>query len=129
MLIKTFAAGVLAASTLAAVPASAAPMNIGATPGVTQVQYGYGPGPSYGERRDYGGDNRHYGQRYDYRHRWLSPGQIRQAVRSQGFRDIRGIDRSGRVYHVRAETYRGRPVALVVSARSGEILSVRRLRG
>jgi hypothetical protein len=135
MLMKTFAAGLVAVSTLAAVPASAASMNIVAGPGVVQVQYGqgygYGNGYGSGQDRDWRGprDEHRYGNRWEYRQTTMSPREIRRALRRQGYRDVYAMDRRGRVYHVRAENYRGRPVALVVSARTGEILSVRRVHG
>ena len=59
--------------------------------------------------------------------RWLSPRQIRRILREEGFSHIEILGRNGRVYRARAEDYRGRTVIVKVSARSGEIISVKRL--
>ncbi|WP_085464547.1 hypothetical protein [Mesorhizobium australicum] len=50
--------------------------------------------------------------------------EARSIVRSEGFRNVKAIDCEGRQYQFRA-TYRGRPVIVIVSSRSGNILDVR----
>lgn len=62
---------------------------------------------------------------YEGRYR-LSCREARQIVRSEGFRDVRAVDCEGRTYQFEARR-RGRPVLVVVSSRSGEILDVSRL--
>ena len=57
----------------------------------------------------------------------LSDGQVRQLVRSQGYRDIRFADRDGRIVVVRAE--RGpRDYRITVDACRGRIVDVDRIR-
>ena len=73
----------------------------------------------------------HPGYWYEYpeRHRReLSPREVRRILRHEGFREIRFIDRRGSVYRARAENRRGRDVIVTVSARSGAILEVERVR-
>ena len=48
-------------------------------------------------------------------------------LRDSGFRQIRYLDRRGRVYQVHALNRNGRWVGLVVSAQTGEILNRYRL--
>ena len=113
MFTKTIAAGFIALTSLAA----AAPAN---ATGLS-VQIG-GPNASLVIQA---------GQR-DWRpahFRTLSPQDVRKVLRHRGYREIRYIDRKGAVYQVRAEDRRGRDYRLVVSARSGAIISAQRLRG
>lgn len=59
---------------------------------------------------------------------YLSPREVRRILRDEGFRQIEFLDRDGRIYVARAENYRGRDVIVRVSARSGTIISVERVR-
>jgi hypothetical protein len=103
------AAGLIAASTLTAMPASAAePLTGGASIQLAQ-----------------GG--------YEWEHDWedrrrLSPRELRRALRHQGFHDIEILDRGRRTYTVRAENHRGRDFILRVSARTGLVVSARPVR-
>ena len=110
MLKKTIAAGVIALGALVA----AAPAQAG---GGVSVRIDIGQ-PGY---------TKHYGDRYDY-DRTFSPREIRRILRRQGFSEIRYVDRRGSIYRARAEDWRGRDVAITVSARTGAILEVQRLR-
>lgn len=103
---KTIAAGLIAVTTLTAVPANAASFgfHFGA-PG-----WGWSPGP-------------HHGPRWQT-HR-LSQREVRGILRHQGFRFIDFLDTRGPVYQVRARKH-GRGFFLVVSARNGNILSMHR---
>lgn len=104
---KTLAAGVIALSTLAAVPASATDV---------AVKIGYnGPGWSH-----------HVGPGHQWQRARLSPNDIRHMLRRDGYRDIRFFDRRGAVYQVRASK-RGSDFFLVVNARNGQILSRHRV--
>ncbi len=109
---KTIAAGLVAITTLSAVPASAAGFN-----------FQFGPGPSYHGHHDnrggYGQDWRH-GR--DWRHDRVSTDQVRFMLRRDGYRAIRFLDDRGPVYQVRASKH-GRDFFLVISARDGEVLS------
>jgi hypothetical protein len=58
----------------------------------------------------------------------LSPREVRRILRREGFRRIEFLDRRGRSYTARAEDWRGRPVIIRVSARSGAIISVQPVR-
>lgn len=73
--------------------------------------YGYGHGHGYG----YGYGHRHF----------LSEDQVRWRLRHQGFHRIHDIDRERGRYTARARDGYGRPVFVVVSARTGEVLHVR----
>ncbi|MDZ7823156.1 MAG: hypothetical protein U5K75_03340 [Ahrensia sp.] len=57
----------------------------------------------------------------------LSPRMIAGGLHRQGFRDVRNLRFDGRNYVALAMGHRG-PVALVISARSGQIVNVDRLR-
>jgi hypothetical protein len=116
---KTIAAGLIALTSLAAVPASASSLTIefGGTPG-----YGNGYG-GHGYKWD-NYDHRDRGYRHG-RYR-LSPQEIRWILRDRGYHDIRFFDRQGAVYEVRARRH-GEAYYLVVSARSGEVLSRNRI--
>ena len=61
---------------------------------------------------------------YYYYEERISCREARAIVRSEGFRNVKAIDCEGRQYQFRA-TYRGRPVIVVISSRSGRILDVR----
>ena len=71
----------------------------------------------------------HYDRDRNWRRDTLSPKQVQRVLRRKGFSHIDIVDRERRAYKVRATDYRGRRVALVVSARDGDILSWRRARG
>jgi hypothetical protein len=86
--------------------------------------------PAYHDGYGYGWKHvGHRGDRYYSRHDYgtLTPHEVRAVLRDKGFRQIRYLDRRGRIYEVRATDYRGYRVGLVVSARNGAILSVYRL--
>ena len=111
---KHIAAGLVSLAMLAAAaPASA---------GGLSISIGVGPGHAYVPALEQV-DHRH---RHEYRHT-LSPREIRRILRREGFRNIEFLDRQGRTYTAYAETYRGRPVIVRVSARSGEVISVSRI--
>jgi hypothetical protein len=114
---STVAAGLISLAALAA-PAEAASLTV--TPAGVHVQVGaVGPVHDYGYRPGYP-----YGYgRYDL----LTPQEVRQVLRHRGYRDINYVDRDGAVYQVRATDYRGRRVGLVVSARSGAIITAYRI--
>lgn len=61
----------------------------------------------------------------DYYVERLSCREARSIVRSEGFRRVEAIDCEGSRYRFRA-TYRGRPVIVTISSRSGRILDVDR---
>lgn len=120
---KTFAAGLIAVSALVAVPASAATIGIDFT--------GRGPVVTFDNGRGYDHDRRHGHGRWDrdrHQARYLSPNEVRRILRSRGYRNINYVDRNGSVYRARAVDYRGRWVALTISARNGVILDSDRLR-
>jgi hypothetical protein len=107
MITKTIAAGFIALTTLSAVPADAASFN-----------FQFGPGPSYhGNQGGYG---------HNWQHQRVSTDQVRWMLRRDGYRGIRFFDDRGAVYQLRASKH-GRDYFLVVSARSGEILSRQRI--
>jgi hypothetical protein len=108
---KTIAAGIIALTTLSAVPANAS--------GVI-VQFGDGPNWGYHDN-GYGGGYRHHRQRSR-----LSVEEVRWMLRDSGYRAIRFFDTNGPVYQLRASK-RGRDFFLVINARSGEILSRQRI--
>ena len=111
MLLKTtLVAGTIALGSLVA----AAPAHAGGNVSVT-VQFGQ---PGY---------TKHWGG-HGYQQRALSPQEVRKALRRHGFREIRYVDRRGSVYRAQAENPRGRDVLVTVSARTGAILDVQRLR-
>ncbi len=104
---NTLAAGLVAISTLAAVPAGAAQLpNIS----IQLAQGGYGWEHDWNERRG------------------LSPRELRRALRQQGYSNIEILDRGRRTLTVQAENYRGRDYILRVSARTGAIISAQRIR-
>ena len=101
MLSKTaIAAGLIALTTLAAVPAQAS--------GLT-IKFGFG-GPAYVS----GGHGWHVGK--------LSPQQIRWVLRSKGYGAINFLDRKGPAYEVIAFKS-GKRFYVVVSSRNGAILA------
>ena len=114
---KTVAAGLVAlATSVAAAPASADSFSFRF--GVGEAQAGYHDGGSQWRyhRRD---NDRFYGT--------LTPREVRQVLRDNGFRQIRYLDRRGRVYEARATNRHGQRVGLVISARNGAILNAYRL--
>lgn len=58
----------------------------------------------------------------------LSAQDIRRALRRQGFRDIRTLERRGAIYQGRARDPAGQPVGVVVNPRNGAVLNVYRTR-
>jgi hypothetical protein len=114
----TIAAGLIALTSLAAVPANASSLTVEfGNPG-----YGTGYGGPGNEWSDHNRGDRGYRH---MRHR-LSHEEIRWILRDRGYHRIRFFDDSGRVYQVRARKH-GETYFLVVSARSGEILSRNRI--
>jgi hypothetical protein len=109
MIAKTLAAGIVAVTALAAVPANAASFNL-------QV----GPYAQWGQ---------HGGQGY-HGHRWhrpqASPAHVRAVLRNHGYRAIRFIDTRGPIYRARAVKH-GRAFIVSVNARNGQILSRHRI--
>jgi hypothetical protein len=105
---KTIAAGLIAATALTAVPASAA-----------SVQFNFGPywGPHVQER----GWRQDRGWHDRWQHQRVSTHQVRRMLQGRGYYRIRFVDRGGPVYQVRADK-RGRSFFLVINARTGEIL-------
>ena len=105
---KTIAAGLIALTSLAAIPAQAS--------GFT-VQFGF-------DRPGFGWSDNGHGHQMR-RHR-LSTQEVRWILRDRGYRNIRFLDNRGPVYELRARKH-GDAFYLVVSARSGEILSRHRI--
>ena len=115
---KTIAAGLIALTSLAAVPANAASFSIE----IGQPGYGMGYGGPRNEWTDYEDEDRGY-RHGQYR---LSRAEVRWMLRDRGYHRIRFLDDRGRVYEVRARKH-GETYYLIVSARSGEILSRNRI--
>ena len=105
----TMMAGLVALSALTAVPANAVELKIGSA-SIQLVQDRYGGEHEWSERRG------------------LSSRELRRALRQQGYRDIEVLDRNRRTLTVQAENYRGRDYILRVSARTGVVISARRIR-
>jgi hypothetical protein len=103
---KTIAAGLIALTSFAALPAQAHQIEI-------QIGSGFGVGWSDGSHVNH------------WRHR-LSPQEVRWMLRDRGYRNIRFLDDHGPVYQLRARKF-GEVYYLVVSARSGEILARNRI--
>lgn len=114
MLKTTIAAASISLATLAAVPAQAHGLN---------VEIGF-QSPGYGWSHHGHGD---YGYGYGHRHmRHLSREEVRWMLRDSGYRQIRFVDAHGAVYQLHARKH-GDTFFLVVSARTGEILSRNRI--
>jgi hypothetical protein len=110
MFLKTVAAGLVALTALAAVPANA-----------TTVAAGYYERPRWdGPRWD--------GPRWDNhrRHDKLSTREVRRILRHKGYRNINFVDRRGATYEVIAHRNH-RSYYIVVSAWSGDILARNRI--
>jgi hypothetical protein len=105
---KLIVAGLIAATTLTAVPANA---------GGLAVQFGFGA-DSYGP--GIGWKHGPYGPAWQ--HHRLSPQEVRYILHREGYRNIRFLDARGPVYQVHARRF-GRSFFLVVSARDGDILA------
>jgi hypothetical protein len=104
MIAKTsIAAALISLSMLAAVPAQASDVNI---------QIGFGGGPGWSDR----------GHGHQMRRHRLSSEEVRWILRDRGYHQIRFFDKRGPVYQLRARKH-GDTFFLVVSARTGEILS------
>ncbi len=109
------AAGLIAATTLIAVPANA---------GVT-VKFGFGA-PGYGwNHAPHGHGWKHAPYGHGWQHKTLSQRDVSRILHRQGYRHVQVLDRRGPVYQVRARKF-GRAFYLVVSARNGAILSQHR---
>lgn len=113
MLTRTIAAGLIALSTLAAVPAQATGLSV-------QV------GPGYGWSDNGHGDRRGHWRRHHRDEVRLSQEEVRWMLRDRGYRNIRFFDTRGPIYELRARK-RGDAFYLVVNARTGEILSRQRI--
>jgi hypothetical protein len=116
MLTKTtIAAALISLTTLAAVPAQASDIN---------VQIGFGA-PDYGWSDGYGHG---HGHRHGHHHRMhrISTDEVRWMLRDSGYHHIRFFDDRGPVYQLSARKH-GDMFYLVVSARTGEILSRNRI--
>jgi hypothetical protein len=114
MFLKTIAAGLVALTALAAIPANA-----------TTIAAGYYEQPRWdGPRGD--------GPRWDHRRgdRWrnhnLTAQEVRYVLRDKGYRNITFVDARGRNYEVVARKGH-RHYLMVVSARDGDIISRNRL--
>ncbi len=107
---KTIAAGLVALTTLSAVPANAASFSIQ-----------FGGGRNWGHHDSYG---HNYGRRHESRR--LSTDEVRFMLRNDGYYRIRFFDDHGPVYQLRASKH-GRDFFMVVNARSGEVLSRQRI--
>jgi hypothetical protein len=106
MLLKhTVIAGVIAVSALFPLPANAVEASAKASIQLVQDRYGW-----------------------EHERRGLSPRELRRALRQQGFREVEILDRGRRTLTVQAENYRGRDYILRVSARTGHVISARRIR-
>lgn len=76
------------------------------------------------------GDRRHRGPRDGYGHGYrMGWHEIRQAVRSQGFRRIHDIEPRGPHYRMNALDHRGRLVRLRVNGFNGSVMAVRVIGG
>lgn len=109
----TIAAALISLTTLAAVPAQASGIDI---------QIGFG-GSGYGWSDGYGHGYGHH--RHHMRQR-LSTDEVRWMLRDSGYHQIRFFDDRGPVYQLSARKH-GDMFYLVVSARTGEILSRNRI--
>jgi len=115
MITKTIAAGLVALTTLSAVPASAASFNF---------QFG---GPNGGYYSGQGGQAGHGDhRRHDWQRNRVSTDEVRFMLRQDGYYRIRFFDDRGAVYQLRASRH-GRDFFLVVNARTGEVLSRQRI--
>jgi len=111
----TIAAALIALTSLTAVPAQA-----------LTVDFNFGgPGYGWGGGQHYGWSGGYSDRRDHFRHR-LSRQEVRWILRERGYRNIRFFDDHGPVYQLRARRH-GDTYYLVVSARSGEILSRNRI--
>ncbi len=120
MFAKTaIAAALISLGTLAA-PANAANFN---------MQFGYGSGHHQGYHQGnqwgQGGNNWNW-QHQQHRPQRLSAEEIRWMLRDSGYHAVRFFDSRGPVYQLTARKY-GRSYFLVVSARTGDILSAQRI--
>lgn len=93
------------------------------------IHFGF-TAPGFGIYTDRGHRYRHHAPRYDRRHRYrnarMSCSEARRLVRSHGFRRIRPLDCSGRVYTFRARRH-GEAYRIRVNARQHSISRVRRI--
>lgn len=66
---------------------------------------------------------------YGTHHRHVvSPRAMTQRLRQQGFHRVQGLQRRGHVYTARAQRGWGRHVLVTADARTGRVLSLRRIR-
>lgn len=71
------------------------------------------------------GGGQHWDRGYGWGYYELKPRQIRRSLRHQGFYKVRIIDRRGPVYIVKARGWQGRPLRLVVDARTAQVIRIR----
>ena len=110
----TIAAALIALTSLTAVPAKALTVDFNIS------------GPNQGwSNPNHGWSDRNWGHGDRFRHR-LSQQEVRWILRERGYRNIRFFDDHGPVYQLRARKH-GDTFFLVVSKRSGEILSRNRI--
>ena len=115
MIKSTIAAALFSLSALLAVPAQATSLTIDGGSGWSGAAW-HG---SDGERRRHGSHHRRYQNK-------LSSDEVRMILRYSGYRHIRFHDGDGPIYQVSARK-RGEIYFLIVSARTGEILSRNRI--
>lgn len=111
------ASAVALASLAASVPAQAKSIQIGVHGSNGSIHASFGgdrPGPDHW--------NPHYGHRFA-----LTPWEVRRKLVHRGFRHIRFVDTHAPVYKARATNRHGRPVFLVLNARTGSIIRVTRI--
>ena len=108
----TIAAALISLTTLAAVPAQASDIT---------VEIGYGA-PDHGWSDGYGDGYGHH----HHRTHLFSADEVRWMLSDSGYRQIRFVGHHGPIYEVRARK-QGDMFYLVVSARTGEILSRNRI--
>jgi hypothetical protein len=109
----TIAAALISLTTLAALPAQASDISVDIGFGVPDYSWSGGHGHGHG-----------HGQHHRM-HR-LSTDEVRWMLHGSGYRHVRFFDDRGPVYQVRARRH-GDTFFLVVSARTGEILSRNRI--
>lgn len=108
----------LLAASLVAITAGVLP-HAASAQGVTIDQQGVHVDPNYD--RGYDRYDRH--DQFDH---GISPREARRIARSAGVADVTDISRRGDVWIVRGQDFHGRDIRVTVSARSGDVLNVRR---
>ena len=112
--------------------AAAVTMLFAPTPSKADVDIRFGIGlPGFGVYTDRGDRYRHYNKRHYNKRRYrhsnkLTCREARRLVRYNGFRRIRALDCSGRMYTFKARRY-GELYKVRVNSRRGAIARIRRL--